>query len=105
VAFTEDLTQFFDVDEFAVTAVIKSWVARNSTELRTIPVIFNDPMQEVAVFGAEVETNLSFVQCRTSDLAGVTRSHTMTIGGVDYRIAGIASDGTGVSNVQLRVGS
>jgi hypothetical protein len=96
--FTEDLAQFFDQDDFAVAAIIKS----GATVIRTISVIFNTPTQEVAVFDTAVEGNLPFVQCRTSDLAGVTKSHTMTVSNVVYRIGEREDDGTGLSTVQLR---
>lgn len=102
MAFTEDLGQFFDLDEFAVAAVIKTAVGAT---VRTINVIFNDPLQEVAIFDADVESNLSFVQCRTVDLAGVTHNHTMTIDSILYRIVKINGDGTGLSTVQLRLRS
>jgi alcohol dehydrogenase class IV len=96
--FTEDLAQFFDQSEFAVAVVIKN----GATTIRTISGIFNTPEQDVAIFDANVEANLPFVQCMTSALAGVTHAHTMTIDSTVYRISNIASDGTGVSTVQLR---
>lgn len=98
MAFEEDLSQFFDQKDFAVEAVIKSGAA----VIRTISVIFNDPTQDVAVFDAEVQSNLPFAQCESSDLVGVTHAHTMTIGATVYRIKDIHSDGTGISIVQLR---
>jgi hypothetical protein len=99
VAFTEDLSQFFEEDDFAVQSVIKT--AAGET-VRTISVIFNTPTQEVAVFDTGVESNLPLVQCLTSDLDGVTKSHTMAINAVDYRISDREDDGTGISTVQLR---
>ncbi|HWT00199.1 MAG TPA: hypothetical protein VN256_08125 [Pyrinomonadaceae bacterium] len=96
--FTEDLSQFFEQDEFAVAAVIKN----GPTVIRSISVIFNTPTQEAAIFDAGAEVNVPFMQCQTSDLTGVTKSHTVTINGVAYRIGEREDDGTGVSTVQLR---
>jgi hypothetical protein len=101
VAFDENLTQFFEVGDFAVEAVIKD----GSTAVRTISVIFNDPRQDVAIFDSAVESNLPFALCRTSDLEDVEHGFTMAIGGAVYRIVENQSDGTGVSTVQLRTQS
>jgi hypothetical protein len=98
VSFTEDLTLFFDQDDFAVAAIIKN----GATVIRTISVIFNTPSQELEIFDASVESNLPFVQCASSDMAGITNSHTMTISLIVYRIVKIEPDGTGTSIVQLR---
>ncbi|HEV2706247.1 MAG TPA: hypothetical protein VGV59_10010 [Pyrinomonadaceae bacterium] len=97
--FSENLTQFFDLDEFAVEATIKT--AAGAT-VRTVNVIFNTPQQAVEVLDAGVEAGVPFVECRTSDLDGVTHKHTMTISSVVYRVVKIDDDGTGVSTVQLR---
>jgi hypothetical protein len=98
VAFTEDLSQFFEENDFAVPAIIKN----GATVIRTISVIFNTPSQEVEIFDTNFEGNVPFALCRDSDLAGITNAHTMTISSVVYRIAKIEPDGTGVSTVHLR---
>jgi hypothetical protein len=98
VAFTEDIAQFFEENDFAVESVVKN----GSTVIRTISVILNTPTQETAIFDAGVELNLPFVQCRTSDLAGVRHGFTMTISSVNYQIIAREDDGTGVSTVQLK---
>lgn len=98
MAFDEDLAQFFEQDDFAVEAVIKN----GSTVIRTISVIFNTPTQEVAIFDTSAGVNAPFVQCQTSDLSGITGSHTMTINSVVYRISEQDNDGTGISTVQLK---
>jgi hypothetical protein len=98
VAFTEDLTQFFDQRDFAVEAVIKD----GSAAVRSINVIFDDPRGQVVVFGADIEDALPSALCRTADLEDVEHGFTMTIAGTVYRIVGNQSDGTGTSTVQLR---
>jgi hypothetical protein len=99
VAFTEDLSQFFEEDDFAVAVAIK--IAAGAS-VRTISGIFNTPSQEVEIFDTNFEGNLPSVLCRSSDLAGITNAHTMTISAVVYRITKIEPDGTGVSTVHLR---
>lgn len=98
MAFTENLAQFFEQDDFAVAAIIKN----GATVIRIISVILNTPTQEVAIFDVGVEANVPFAQCRTSDLVGVKHGFTMTINSVVYRIGDRIDDGTGISTVQLK---
>ena len=97
MAFTEDLSQFFDQDDFAVAAIVKT----GATVIRTINVIFNNPVQGVNVFDASVETNVPHAICQTADLADVRHGYTMTIDSVVYPIVQINSDGTGMSVMEL----
>jgi hypothetical protein len=99
--FTENLALFFDQSEHAVAVVIKT--AAGAAVVRTISGIFSTPQQDVAIFDAEVEGNLPFLTCRTSDLSGVTHANTMLINSVLYRVVKVEADGTGVSTVQLRI--
>lgn len=99
MAFTEVLSTFFDTDDFAVAATIKTGAG---VTVRTINVIFDQPRNELALLDARLESPLPFVRCQTADLAGIDHTHTMTINAVVYRIVKRDDDGTGVSTVQLR---
>ncbi|MDQ3819079.1 MAG: hypothetical protein M3362_15575 [Acidobacteriota bacterium] len=96
--FTENLDLFFDQNEHAVAATIKTSAG---VLVRNISVIFNALEQDTAIFDASVEGNLPFVLCKKSDLSGIGHTHTMTIGSVQYRVERIVDDGTGVAQVQL----
>jgi len=98
--FTEDLSQFFDTEDgFAVEATIKK---PDSSTLRTINGIFENPLIEIELAGADVEGEASTFVCLTSDLASVDHDHTFVIEGVSYRLVKRHDDGTGISNLWIR---
>jgi hypothetical protein len=96
MAFTENLSQFFETDDFGVEATI------NTSPSRTINVIFDTPTEGVQMYESSVEADAPVFECNTSDLAGVTVGNTATIGGSVYKIKKIRDDGTGVSRVTLK---
>jgi hypothetical protein len=95
MAFTEDLSQFFSEDDFAVSATfnLKAGGTRNAS------VIFNSPTQGVQIFDTEIEADAPFLTCQTVDLIGVSKS--VTTGGKTYAIKKIVDEGTGTSSVYL----
>lgn len=98
MAFTEDLSPFFDATTgFAVPAVFK----RGSTTLATLSVIFNNPSQSVEIYDTQLEEVAPFLLAPTALLAGIKRNDTVTVNGATYRIERIHPDGTGVSTVSL----
>jgi hypothetical protein len=101
MAFTEDLSPFFDTDDFAVSAVIKT--AAGAT-VRTINVILTSALAALQLLGAEALTSEPSVLCKTSDLSGVVvNDYKLTVGAVTYRITDRKDDGTGVSTLQIRI--
>lgn len=96
MAFTENLNQFFDTDDFAVSAVI------NTNPSRTINVIFETPTEETEIYNTAIESNAPFLQCKTSDLSGVSRTNTVAIAGTVYKIGLIRHSGSGTSLVFLK---
>lgn len=96
MAFTENLSLFFDQDGFAVEAVFNL-----SPTPRTVSVIFNTPSQSVEMYGTETEADAPNLMARTADLTGVGRAKTVTVNSVIYKVERIAHDGTGVSTVYL----
>lgn len=93
MAFTEDLSLFFETDDFAVEAIFGT---------KKVNVIFNTPTQEVTVYDQEIVSDAPFLTCRTSDLSGVAPRSPVKVGGTTYTIARITNDGTGVSQVYLK---
>lgn len=93
MAFTEDLTEFFDTDDFAVPATIGA---------ATVYGIFDN-----AYYGIPGEAPITGTQpmfmAASSDLSAVVAGTTLVINSVTYTATGPAhADGTGVSVVTLR---
>jgi len=101
MAFAEDLSPFFDTDDFAVAAIIKT--AAGAT-VRTINVILTSSLAALNVLDGSVEAGQPSVLCQTADLTGVVvNEHKLTIDRTTYRITKREDDGTGVSTLQIRV--
>ena len=99
MAFTEDLDQFFDTDDFAVPCSI------DTTPPRSIDVIFSRPTESVSMYEAQVEAPAPFLLCKTGDLAGVRSGrsgNSATIDAVAYKIERIEHEGAGTSRVYLK---
>jgi hypothetical protein len=92
VAFTEDLTQFFDTDDFGVAATIGA---------TTVNGIFENQFLGVPGEAAVAASTPTFT-CQTSALPAITRGSTQaTISAVTYTIVGVHPDGTGVTLLVL----
>lgn len=94
----DDLTPFFNLDEHAVEAALKT---PEGAAVRTIKVILSVPVGEVAVGAGEVTHLQPTFQCATSDLAGVKKDYIAVIAGVTYRVVRRENDGTGLSTAWL----
>jgi len=103
MAFTEDLDVFFDTDDFAVEATIKTSAG---VTVRTINVILTSTLAGLEVLGGEVLAGQPALRCKTADLdlapTVVLNQHKLTIGSTTYRIVDRADDGTGVSTLRIR---
>lgn len=97
MAFSEDLTPFFDLGDFAETGAFY----HGATLIREARVIFTEGSQAVEIYSTSVEEPAPTVQVQTAELAGVKRGHTLTLGTKSFRIERIEHDGTGVSTVHL----
>lgn len=98
MAFVEDLSVFFDLSDFAESAVI----TLSGGATRTVSAIFNTPSLSVEIYDQQIETDAPSALCKTVDLTGVKNNNSMAIGGKTYKIAKISDDGTGVSTVYLK---
>lgn len=92
MAFTEDLTVFFDTDDFGEAVTIAG---------SSVNVIFDN-----AFLGIEGEAVVAATQpmayARTSDVSSVVAGNTFVRGAVTYYVTGIHPDGTGVTQLILR---
>lgn len=98
--FTENFSPFFDTDEHAVQATIKTSVGAT---VRTAPVIWTNALGPLQVFDQQLETAQPSLLIQTANLAGVVlNEHTITVSAVTYRIIDRSDDGTGVSTLKVR---
>lgn len=99
MAFTEDLSLFYDTEGFAVEASFK----HGSGSAVTIRGIFDNAYYAVDT-QAEVDiacTQPRF-QCATSSVASAAEGDKLTLDGVEYTIIDIQPDGTGVTMLILQ---
>lgn len=95
--FVEDLTQFFDTDEFAVEAVFTRGVAT----VATADVIFNGPSHQVSVYETEVEEPAPFILAPVASVAAVKRKDAVAVNGGAYVVERIEPDGTGLTKLYM----
>jgi hypothetical protein len=70
--------------------------------VRTVNVIFAEPVEEFAVGASEVANLQPTFQAPTADLTGVRKDYIAEIAGDAYRVVRRKNDGTGLSTVWLR---
>ena len=99
MAFTEDLTPFFDTDDFAVEAVF----TRASATIATCNVIYDVPTEYRTMDTVSLAEDAPFLMCRTADIADVEAQDSVTIDGTAYTVAQIKDDGTGVTRIDLEL--
>ena len=93
MAFTEDLTEFFSTDDFAVSATYSGG--------GTVSGIFDN--QFLGVPGEPVMSGSQpTFTVKTADVPTVTTGQTFVIASVTYTVTGIHPDGTGVTMLLLR---
>jgi hypothetical protein len=89
MAFTEDLTQFFDLDDFAVEA---EW---SEAPGEPVNVIFDKAFIE----NLGIAGNSPVALGKESDFPDVAEGQTLTISGTVYTIITSQPDGTGVTTL------
>ena len=94
MAFTEDLTIFFDTDDHAIAG---SYTATGASAT-TVNGILHDAYVEV---GGMESVRLVF-ECATSDVSGAKQDDALTAESNDYLVAEVQPDGTGVTVLILK---
>jgi hypothetical protein len=103
MAFTEDLTAFFDTDEFAVLATPSGGGA-------AFAVIFD--REHIGALGGEISANQPVALARAADASSLTANsstlaiagsdhHPVVVGTVTYNVRDVQPDGTGLSLIVL----
>ena len=96
--FSENLNQFFEINDFAIDAVINY----GTNQTRNVKVIFETPSQSVEIYNTSIEADAPRLSCKTSELNGVKTGNTVTAQSVTYKIIQISHDGTGISFLYLK---
>ena len=98
MAFAEDLSQFFDTDDFAVLAVF----TRAGEPLVTAYVIYNGPSHAVRVEGTAVEEAAPFLLAQAEAVEEVLRKDDVAVDGEgDFVVERVHPDGTGLTLIYL----
>jgi hypothetical protein len=98
MAFAEDLSQFFDTDDFAVSAAF----TRAGVAVAAADVIFNGPSHQVAVYETAVEELAPFLLAPASAVAAVKRKDAVAADGHgSFVVERIEPDGTGLTKLYL----
>jgi hypothetical protein len=97
----DDRALFLGVDEFGTAATYRP--AGNLSRRSTINGIFDAAHLSVDVTsGIPVSSSNPIFTCRTIDLtSGGSEGDRLTIGGVDYLVRDVQSDGTGMTVLEL----
>lgn len=94
----EDLDDFLDTEEFAVSGVIDFQAGGN----RTVSLIFDDPYLNAQLGEYEMDVSRPRGLGKLADFTGVTRGDIITIDGKEYDIlTGPQPDGTGMATLDL----
>ena len=88
--FTEDITAFFDTDDFAVDATLQGVAVKG---------IFDEGYVEP--LGNVVEGAAPQFQCAAASVPSVAHGQSLVIGARTFKIVGIEPDGTGVVILRL----
>lgn len=94
MAFTEDLAQFLDTDDFAVAATYNGSTTVNG--------ILDQEYYEVGVGDAGVESSQPVFLCRTADVPAAAHGDTLLIDAITYKVRGVQPDGTGLTRLALK---
>lgn len=95
MAFTEDLTPFFDTDDFAVPATYNGTTTVNG--------IFDNGFASVGD-SPGVEGSVPSFTCRAADVPSAAQGDTLVISAATWVVVGVHPDGTGVVTLALQEG-
>ena len=93
----QDLLNFFDTDTHGKSATVT--IDGSSS---TISVILNNEYFAVAGESVDIDGTQPVATCRTSDVANIDTSDSITIDSVNYNITNIQPDGTGITVLILQ---
>lgn len=98
--FAEDLSLFFNADEFASLVSIAQ---QDGGTVISVSGIWDDGYRESVLGMAGMSTSDPRFTCATVDVDGVEVEDTLTKDGTQYVVAEIQPDGTGITTLMLRL--
>jgi len=98
MAFTEDLTEFFSTDDFAVEAVF----TKTDLSQITVNVIFTDESDSNSVFEHAIEHEAAYLTAVAADVADIVQDNEVVVNSVTYLVKRIEKDGISVKNLYLK---
>ena len=98
MAFTEDLGEFFDTDDFAITA---TWRPDGDVSTTITGIFDNQFVDGVGDGEVEIEDQRPTFLVPTADITDMAQGDRIIISGTYYRVAGIQPDDPGTSLIIL----
>ncbi len=90
MAFAEDLSPFFDEDDFAVAGTLQGVAVSGILD-----------EEYVEPLGNLVEGRAPVFTCRSADVPSVAQGQTLVVGARSFKVRGVEPDGTGVVLLRL----
>lgn len=97
----ENLDEFFDTDDFAVSASYYVWSGSAFGDATTITVIARAEGLAVDPYTGEVDNNVPVAIIKTSEVTGAKPEDKINFGSVNYRVVEVMPDGTGITKLTL----
>tara|TARA_B100000989_G_C19452738_1_gene432539 strand:+ start:591 stop:902 length:312 start_codon:yes stop_codon:yes gene_type:complete len=98
MAFTEDLTPFFNTDDFAVEATITP----SQGEAFTVKGIFDNGYESRSRDVVDIASRDTMFTCPSSAAVdALVKGNSVAIGGANYKVLMVKPDGTGVTAITL----
>jgi len=98
MAFTEDMTVFFDTDDHAVIGDLHQVKDGSGVDVNGI---FDNESVFIDTGYAGVDSSGPSFTCATSDISKINRNWYLNVNGAEYKIVRVSPDGSGVSVCQL----
>ena len=97
MAFTENLSEFFDTDDFAISAI---WIKDGNDQ--EIIGLFDSPYSRVGLSIPGIQSARTVFTVMEADVSGVAHGQTIRIGAMTYVIRGVEPDGSGTVRLVLQ---
>lgn len=99
MAFTEDLSVFFQVADFGVTA---TWTPSSTGVDQAINGIFDAQSTELPSSSPDVLTSAPRFLCAEADVSDMAENDDVLVNDTSFLVSYVDPDGTGVANVFLK---
>jgi len=97
MAFTEDFTEFFETDDFAITAIHTP----DGGSPANVDGVFDNEYLLIDDGEVGIEATAPMFQCAAADVSGVAAGDVLNVNGTNYNIVEVKPDGTGTTFLRL----